>query len=188
MEASAETSEKERDRYVTLQPSNILLVTDSVDEAFLLGKALRNASVDAYLHFARSEQETMAYLGSCIPDGMPRLVLVNTRLSGWNGLDILSSIRSRPATRDLRVYLLGNSACELEIARACREVANGYWLKPVNQGEHEQLAKMIKERLGFRVGWPKSVEADGGTLAASGPLALYSFRMNLLGLPRSTSP
>ena len=155
-----------------LQSSHILLVTDSADEAFLLGKALTNASVEAHLHVARSEEETIAYLRNCSQGALPRLVLVKTRLSDWNGLDILRWIRSQPATRELRVYLLGNSVCELEIARACGQVANGYWLTPVNKGEHEYLATKIKERICLRVGSPKPrrEEAKGGAPTAGGSI------------------
>lgn len=64
-----------------------------------------------------------------------RLLLLDLRLPGVDGLEVLREIKRDPRTRALPVVILSASADERDVARAYRAGANGYVAKPMDFGE-----------------------------------------------------
>lgn len=62
----------------------------------------------------------------------PILILLDLRLPGIGGEDVLRRLRSDPATADLRVIVLSAEAHPLETSRLLELGADGYVTKPVD--------------------------------------------------------
>jgi PAS domain S-box-containing protein len=62
----------------------------------------------------------------------PDLILLDMFLPDMTGLDVLSRLKSDPATQDIRVVALSASALNEEVAAALKAGAVEYWLKPID--------------------------------------------------------
>ena len=65
-------------------------------------------------------------------DPLPDALLVDLRLPGEGGLELLSSMRQDPRTRDLPVVVLSTSPRESEISESLSMGASGYLTKPID--------------------------------------------------------
>jgi CheY-like chemotaxis protein len=71
----------------------------------------------------------------------PRLVLLDLKMGGATGFDVLAAIRGDPGLRAVPVVVLTSSSDPRDVERAQSLGAHGYVVKPI---AHERLA----ERLG----------------------------------------
>jgi CheY-like chemotaxis protein len=112
----------------------IVLVEDDAREAELvvsaLGPEVRVATVaDGAAVLARLRAQP------------PRLVLLDLKMGGATGFDVLAAIRGDPVLRTVPVVVLTSSSDPRDVERAQSLGAHGYVVKPI---AHERLA----ERLG----------------------------------------
>ena len=92
---------------------DILLVEDNQDDAELALLAFDREGVSWHLKLARDGEEALAYL---LPEGTyseqrkspsPKVVLLDIKLPGLSGLDVLETLRRDPRTRYLPVVCIG---------------------------------------------------------------------------------
>jgi CheY-like chemotaxis protein len=131
----------------------ILLVEDNEDHALITELAIRDAQpevaeelqVDVVgggaeaLSFLRGEGE---YAGRALPD----LVLLDFKMPGVSGLDVLRAIRSdaeRPELQTIPVVMLTTSAQGDDVLQAYRQGANEYVTKPVRAEEFRTKVQAI---------------------------------------------
>src|SRR5215471_1835180 len=115
----------------------ILLVEDNADDAALLRRAFIKARVMNPLHLARTAEEAIAYLGgsgkyanrSEFP--LPSLVLLDLKMPGMDGFDVLRWIRQQPGLNLLRVVVLTSSDSMRDVNHAYQLGANSFLVKPV---------------------------------------------------------
>jgi CheY-like chemotaxis protein len=131
----------------------ILLVEDNEDHALITELAIRDAQPEVAeelqvevvgggaeaLSFLRGEGE---YAGRALPD----LVLLDFKMPGVSGLDVLRAIRSdaeRPELQTLPVVMLTTSAQGDDVLQAYRQGANEYVTKPVRAEEFRTKVQAI---------------------------------------------
>ena len=108
----------------TNQSLSILLVDD--DEALLETVADMLAIKDGLgVQTARDGQEALALLQHFQPD----LTLVDIRMPGMNGAELVRAMRARSGTQ--KIVMLTGSHAEDDIRSAFERGADGYLLKPV---------------------------------------------------------
>jgi len=91
---------------------------------------------------------------------LPRLVLLDLRLPGLDGLGVLEELRATPRLRDLPIVVLSTSASEPDLEAAYRRRANGYLVKPL---EFSALRSMLRQTVSYWLGWnrlPRSLRAE----------------------------
>ena len=126
----------------------ILLVEDSPDDAFLARRALRGCSVTADLVVAASGEEALSLLfqdSDAGPSALPKpvLVLLDLKLPGIDGVEVLRRIRADARTRTLPVIVLSSSRAQQDVA-ACYELGvNGFVQKAVDFDEFEESMKAL---------------------------------------------
>ena len=105
----------------------ILAVEDDPDHADLIRLALSETR-SAELTVAPTGEEAMRVLGRNGNEGTlkPDLVLLDIRLPGMSGLDVLRLIRSVPALRPTPVVMLSCSKDDGDVRRSIDEGANAY--------------------------------------------------------------
>src|SRR5689334_16998727 len=102
----------------------ILLVEDSEDNVFLVQRAMQKAGITTPLEVATSGEQAIEYLDgtgrysnwSQFP--LPVIVLLDLKMPGMGGFDVLKWIRQRPGLRALRVAMLTSSDMPEEIKLA----------------------------------------------------------------------
>lgn len=130
-----------------MTPVLIMLVEDNDDHAELITDALNNTIVaNRVLRFVNAESALEYLLGDktlASPEEhpLPGVVLLDLKLPGMDGFQMLRKIRGENRTRRLPVVILTTSKREDEIARGYELGANSYIVKPVKFEEFR--AKII---------------------------------------------
>jgi CheY-like chemotaxis protein len=116
----------------------ILLVEDNADDAALLRRAFIKARVMNPLHLARTGEEAIAYLGGSgryanrSEFALPSLVLLDLKMPGMDGFDVLRWIRQDPTLKALRVVVLSSSDDMRDVNTAYKLGANSFLIKPAD--------------------------------------------------------
>lgn len=116
----------------------ILLVEDNPSDVELTRRALLKSHIANPLIVAEDGQEALDYLfggGKYEQRGwtdLPALVLLDLKLPGVNGLEVLRQIRANSDTSRLPVIILTTSQEEPDVAQSYDLGANSYIRKPVD--------------------------------------------------------
>jgi CheY-like chemotaxis protein len=118
--------------------AHILLVEDNRMDVELTMGALREAKLLNTIHVAPNGQEALDYLfgrgryadRSAFP--MPNLVLLDLKLPGIDGFEVLRQVKSTPILKRLPVIILTSSKEEGDRALSYDQGANSYLVKPVS--------------------------------------------------------
>jgi len=121
-----------------VKPAHILLVEDNPMDVELTLNAFREARLSNTIHVAKTGQEALDYLfgrdkyadRDAFP--LPRLVLLDLKLPGIDGFEVLRSIKSTPILKRLPVVILTSSREEGDRALSYDQGANSYLVKPVS--------------------------------------------------------
>jgi CheY-like chemotaxis protein len=131
----------------------VLYAEDDENDAILMERAFRVAAIRHRLEIVPTGTAAIEYLSGAgaysdrkaFP--LPQLVLLDLKLPGESGFDVLKWIRSQPAISTLPVVALTSSNQESDMQHAYLNGANGYLIKP---GKPEDLVVMVK---GIRDYW-----------------------------------
>ena len=134
---------------MTYEPLNILLVEDEEAHAQLTKRAIRKAGNANRIDVACDGEEALDYLfnsrkyadKSKYP--CPGLILLDIKLPGIDGIEILQKIKRDPNLKKIPVIMLTTSEREEDIARSYDYHANSYLTKPVGFKEFEEKISQI---------------------------------------------
>lgn len=119
-------------------PASILLVEDNRMDIELTLDAFREARLMNTIQVAQNGQEALDFLfgrgkyadRAAYP--MPNLVLLDLKLPGIDGFEVLRQIKSTPLLKRLPVVILTSSKEEGDRALSYDTGANSYLVKPVS--------------------------------------------------------
>lgn len=111
-------------------PLKILLIEDNPDHAFLARREFKNSGAPVELHHAPDSQAALDYLhqNDTLPDG----ILLDIKLPGRDGFELLILLKADERFKDIPVVLLSSSPAPADIERGTRLGAVSYFTKPVN--------------------------------------------------------
>jgi two-component system, response regulator len=120
------------------KPAHILLVEDNRMDVELTIDAFHEAKLLNTIHVASDGQEALDYIFGrgqyadrrAFPK--PNLVLLDLKLPGIDGFEILRQIKSAPILKRLPVVILTSSKDEGDRALSYDRGANSYLVKPVS--------------------------------------------------------
>ncbi len=133
-----------------MRNTGILYVEDDENDVFLLQLALQQAGITEHVEVVHTGQAAIDYLqGNGVYEErekypLPDLVLLDLKLPGVSGLEVLGWIRARPDLRSIVVIVLSSSSRPEDVGRAYELGANSYVLKPVDVPERLQMAKLLQ--------------------------------------------
>jgi len=131
----------------------ILLVEDDPNDVLLLERAFQKAGLQNLLKFVRDGGQAIDYLsGRGIYEDrnqfpLPFLLLLDLKMPGTDGFEVLQWIRSQPELMRLLIVVLTSSNLQSDVDRAYELGANSYLVKPVG---FEEMVNLIKR---FEIYW-----------------------------------
>lgn len=117
---------------------HILLVEDNEDDIELTQLAFDQNRIANRLDVVKNGEEALSYLFGRDEyehkkdEPLPAVVLLDLKLPGLHGLEVLEQIRDNPATRRLPVVILTSSAEQEDMFGSYERGANSFIRKPVD--------------------------------------------------------
>lgn len=138
MEDQADTRPSAKERFEGGEPIRILHVEDDPAHAELVRRGFEQHRRASEIHHVDNGQAALDYLyrrgefaePESSPD--PDVVLLDLRLPGMDGLEILERIRSDSAMKELPVVILTTSEAEHDKLKSYEHQINGYIVKPLD--------------------------------------------------------
>lgn len=114
-----------------------LLVEDNPNDAELTMRALRKGGLANRLMWARSGEQALDYLFrqgeyALRSDVSPKLVLLDLKMPGMDGIDVLRVIKGDERTRRIPIVVMTSSQEERDIGQSYDLGVNSYVVKPVD--------------------------------------------------------
>ena len=127
-----------------------LLVEDNENDVALLKRAFAKSKILNPLLVVKNGVEAMAYLEGSgryrnrqeFP--LPRIILLDIKLPGINGLEVLKWIREQPSLKAIRVIMLSSSDLVRDVNTAYQLGANSFLIKPNEFDDLVTLSQAIK--------------------------------------------
>ena len=107
----------------------IFIVDDSPTDIELTTIALEATGREIVVGFATDGKSALAMLRNGL--GAPALILLDLKMPGMDGIEVLREIRADDGLRDLPVVVVTSSALESDRADAFAAGASGYIQKPL---------------------------------------------------------
>jgi CheY-like chemotaxis protein len=137
----------------SIQPFRCLLVEDDDDHADLIRRAITACEMNVLIDHVHDGREAMEYLhreGSHTHGSRPDLILVDLKLNGMSGHDVITRIKSNLGFRDIPVVVLTTSSAKSDRDQAYQLHANSYVVKPT---DFVQLHRMMRDLIVYWSVW-----------------------------------
>ncbi|OPL15338.1 MAG: hypothetical protein AVO38_10730 [delta proteobacterium ML8_D] len=131
------------------EPSNILLIEDEEAHAELTKRAIRKAGNANRIDVLTNGEEAIDYIfnrGKYTNKKkypMPGLIMLDIKLPGIDGIEVLRQIKASPVLKKIPVIMLTTSDREEDISRSYNNYANSYLTKPVGYKEFEERIMQV---------------------------------------------
>lgn len=127
----------------------ILLVDDSSEDTFVMMRAMDKARMRNRIITIKQSENVAAYFNgtgeyedrSKFP--LADLVLLDLKMPGMDGFEVLGWIRRHQTLKDLPVVVLTSSELLFDVTRAYEVGANSYLVKPLEFENYEALMRTL---------------------------------------------
>ena len=127
----------------------VLIIDDDSAEAELIVRAFRKSGFENPVHAVTDGDEAKKYLrgeGQYLDRKrfpMPRLILLDHRMPGTGGWEVLQWLRKDPQFMQLFVIIFSGSHNPEDERKALELGANGFHIKPQSSEEYEAVLKRL---------------------------------------------
>jgi CheY-like chemotaxis protein len=127
-----------------------LLVEDNEDDILLLQRSFAKNKIVNPLRVVRNGQEAMLYLEGSgryrnrAQFPLPSIVLLDLKMPGIDGFEVLAWIRQQPELKTIRVIVLTSSDAISDVNRAYQLGANSFLVKPSDLHDLNLLTAAIR--------------------------------------------
>jgi CheY-like chemotaxis protein len=128
-----------------------MIVEDREDDILLMRKAFDRASLTSPIQIVRSGEEAIAYLSG---EGkyanraeypLPALILLDLKMPGMDGFEVLAWIRKQDGIRGLPVVVLTSSSEMRDVNRAYALGANSFFVKELDFQHAVDLSQILRQ-------------------------------------------
>jgi CheY-like chemotaxis protein len=129
----------------------ILVVEDREDDVVLLRRAFRSAGVLNPLVWVKSGDEAISYMRGTgdywnrAEFPLPRMILLDLKMHGLDGFDVLSFVRARREFASIAIIVLTSSTDLKDVQRAYDLGANSFIVKETEFDNMVTLSKILKD-------------------------------------------
>lgn len=123
----------------------ILHVEDNEAHAELVRRGFEDHRIANDIEHVMTGEEALSRLKESVQseDGLPDVVLLDLRLPGIDGLEVLTAIRDTDGLEELPVVILTTSEAEWDRLKAYERHMNGYIVKPFDFDSFAVLLDVI---------------------------------------------
>lgn len=116
--------------YAKQKPNGlILIIDDQVTNLQMLGTVLRHTNYE--IEYASSGEAGLEKINQRVPD----LILLDIRMPGLNGWEVMDRLRASKSTREVPVIFLSSTTDEEDVNHCFKIGASDYIAKPLNMME-----------------------------------------------------
>ncbi len=139
----------------------ILLVEDSPDDRELIEWAFEECLDQIRIQWVRDGREALDYV---LREGVwqdpsesprPQLILLDLRMPGVDGFEVLERIRATPRVRTIPIVVFSGSEDETDVRRAYESGANSYITKPSSMEGYRSVIRVLEAYWLRKVEMPK---------------------------------
>ena len=140
---------------VVMTSKAVLVVEDSSAQCELLSQALAEHGFDSDIHIEQGVAAALSYLHHQVEHHtvLPRLILVDLKLTNGNGLDIVHYIRHHHPLHLIPVIILTSSDAHADIQTSYTAGANAYVVKP---GTYSEFVMLTRDLCRFWLDWNRT--------------------------------
>jgi two-component system, response regulator len=130
-------------------PGKLMLVEDNPDDEALMLRAIKRSNIKEEVVIARDGAEAVQMLHETADgkpptkESLPKVVFLDLKLPRLDGHEVLSRIRSHPATRLLPVVILTTSGQQEDMHKSYALGASSFVRKPMSYGELINVASYL---------------------------------------------
>ena len=130
---------------------NVLIADDDPNDITLLARCLRKAGLEKPAQVVANGEEVIRYLEGASPFNdrqkfpLPDVVILDSRMHGAGGVDILEWLAERPQWASVSPIVLAGAQPPADVRRAYELGARAVFRKPQQIEALEQLARVILE-------------------------------------------
>jgi CheY-like chemotaxis protein len=130
-------------------PGTLLLVDDDPNDQLLMLRAFREIDLPITVRTVDNGEEAISYMAGADSFSdrklfpLPKVTLLDVKMPGRSGFEVLAWIRSQPSVGDSVVVMLSGSRQAEDIERAYKLGANSYLVKPNDPRELRSLNEII---------------------------------------------
>jgi two-component system, response regulator len=130
--------------------TSILLIDDSPSDIELTTMALNRSGMKLPVVVKSNGKEALEWLFEIAakPDAMlriPSLVLLDVKMPGIDGFEVLKRIRENPVTRLIPVVMFSSSREDSDLLKGYHTGANAFVLKPTSFTDLVETARRLRE-------------------------------------------
>jgi two-component system, response regulator len=111
---------------------DIMIVDDSTDQLELMRMAFKMVAPDLHVTTCESGDEALDALKG---DSLPKVILLDLKMPGRDGFEVLKDLKSDPVKRKIPVCIFSNGDLENDICYSYATGASGYFKKPTGLEE-----------------------------------------------------
>ncbi len=121
-------------------PKTILLVEDNTEDQLAIKRCLERNSVTGEVSIAINGESALKYIESVDSNSMPHLVLLDYKLPGISGIEVLKVIRQHPLLKFVPIVILSSLISPEAIEEAYECGVNSVIIKP---HESDQFSEVV---------------------------------------------
>jgi DNA-binding response OmpR family regulator len=115
-----------------MKDTSVLYIEDNEDYIEFMERSLKKVNSELSLEVINDGKKAIEFFENVSEeDSLPKLILMDIKLPGCSGLEILSSIRKKTATKYIPVIMFSSSENAKDMMQASENGANAYIVKPI---------------------------------------------------------
>jgi DNA-binding response OmpR family regulator len=125
-------------------PNSILYIEDNEDYVEFVKRAIDKIDIDLNCEVVTHGTKAINLFEKASEKKfLPKIILLDINLPGYNGLEILKKIKSLPATKYIPVIMFSSSQNQKDMMKAFDIGANAYIVKPMGIAPLNETLKSI---------------------------------------------
>ena len=135
---------------MTIPEPYILVADDDPDDQEMLAERFRRSDPTVRFRWVANGYEVLDFLRSCPNEELPRLMVIDYKMPGMTGAEVLQCIQHEERFRQIPKVVWSTSANKEYVDKALNSGADDYFAKPADMASFDKLVGQLTEL--FRAG------------------------------------
>jgi CheY-like chemotaxis protein len=123
---------------------HILIVEDATDQLTLMKLVFKMVDPQLEIATVQSGEEALVLVHSD-PNSRPKVMLIDLKMPGKNGIEVLKEMKSDPQLRRIPICLFSNADTQEDICDCYEHGASFYFRKPIGLKELQAFATRFRD-------------------------------------------